>query len=33
MIDEREILKHNAEMAERANGAAWFMVHLLEDNM
>ena len=25
MIDEREIMKHNAEMAEHANGAAQFM--------
>ena len=29
MIDEREILKHNAEMAEHANGAAQFMGSLI----
>ena len=29
MIDEREIMKHNAEMAEHANGAAQFMGSLI----
>lgn len=29
MIDEREIVKHNAEMAEHANGAAQFMGSLI----
>lgn len=29
MIEEREILKHNAEMAEHANGAAQFMGSLV----
>lgn len=29
MIDEREILKHNAEMAVHANGAAQFMSSLI----
>jgi len=29
MIDVREILKHNAEMAEHANGAAQFMGSLI----
>ena len=29
MIDEREIIKHNAEMAEHANGAAQFMDSLV----
>ena len=29
MIDEREILKHNMEMAEHANGAAQFMGSLI----
>lgn len=29
MIDEREIIKHNAEMAEHANGAAQFMGSLI----
>ena len=29
MIDEREILKHNAEMVEHVNGAAQFMGSLI----
>lgn len=29
MIDEREILKHNMEMAEHANGAAQFLDSLI----
>ena len=29
MIDEREILKYNLEMAEHANGAALFLSSLL----
>ena len=29
MIDKREIMKHNAEMAEHANGAAQFMGSLI----
>ena len=29
MINEREIMKHNAEMAEHANGAAQFMGSLI----
>ena len=29
MIDEREILKHNMEMAEHANGAAQFLCSLI----
>ena len=29
MIDEREILKHNLEMAEHANGAAQFLGSLI----
>ena len=29
MIDEREILKHNMEMAEHANGAALFLDSLI----
>ena len=29
MIDEKEIMKHNAEMAEHANGAAQFMSSLI----
>lgn len=29
MIDEREILKHNMEMAEHANGAAQFLGSLI----
>ena len=29
MIDEREILKHNLEMAEHANGAAQFLSSLI----
>lgn len=29
MIDEREMLRHNAEMAEHANGAALFMGSLV----
>lgn len=29
MIDEREILKHNMEMAEHANGAAQFLSSFL----
>lgn len=29
MIDERELLKHNAETAEHANGAAQFMGSLI----
>lgn len=29
MIDERELLKHNIEMAEHANGAAQFMGSLV----
>lgn len=33
MIDEREFLKHNIEMAEHANGAAQFMGSLIGDNM
>lgn len=29
MIDEKEIMKHNAEMAEHANGAAQFLGSLI----
>ena len=29
MVDEREIMKHNCEMAEHANGAAQFLVSLI----
>ena len=29
MIDEREIMKHNVEMAEHANGAAQFLGSLI----
>lgn len=29
MVDEREIMKHNCEMAEHANGAAQFLASLI----